>query len=231
MKDALDHVLLDRLRVDALGVLRRDEDALDLDRRLAPRVVDLVTHRHLRLAVRPEVAEVAGLPNPCKPLADPVREDDRERHQLRRLVRGVAEHHPLVARADPVDRIDLARLVLQFVRRVDAERDVGRLGIDRDHDPARVRVEAVLGVRVADAPDRLPDDVRHVDVRGRGDLAADDGEPGRDHRLARDTAVGVVAHHGVQNRVGDLVGDLVGVPLGDRLRGEEEVAGRHLAAG
>ena len=40
MQHLLDHVLLDRLGVGGLGVLRRDEDALDLDRRLPPVLVD-----------------------------------------------------------------------------------------------------------------------------------------------------------------------------------------------
>jgi hypothetical protein len=62
--------------------------------------------------------------------------------KLRRLARRVAEHHPLVARADAVERIVVARVVLHLVRRVDALRDVGRLRVDRDDDAARVRVEA-----------------------------------------------------------------------------------------
>ena len=60
VEDLLDHVLLDRLGVDGLGVLRRDEDALDLDRRLPPVLVELVADRDLRLAVGTQVAELAG---------------------------------------------------------------------------------------------------------------------------------------------------------------------------
>ena len=89
-------------------MLRRDEDALDLDRRLAPVLVDLVADGDLCLAVGPQVRQLAGLAHLREPLADPVREHDRQRHQLRRLVRRVAEHHPLVARAEPVERVDVA---------------------------------------------------------------------------------------------------------------------------
>src|SRR6185437_11598726 len=56
------------------------------------------------------------------------------------------------------------------------------------------------------------------------DLAGDDGEPGRDQRLAGDAAVGIVGEHGVEHRVGDLVGDLVRMPFRDRFRGEGERA-------
>ena len=62
----------------------------------------------------------------------------------------------------------------------------------------------------------------YVSVR---DLAGDDDEAGRDERLARDAAVGVVRQDGVEDGVRDLVGDLVGMPLGDRL-GRELVRAR-----
>ena len=106
--------------------------------------------------------------------------------QLVRLARGVAEHHPLVARADPVDRVDVA--VLRLPRLVHALRDVRGLRVDGDGDAARVGVEAVLGARVADARDPLPNKARDVDVRLGRDLAGNDHEPRRDQRLARHPA-------------------------------------------
>ena len=48
--------------------------------------------------------------------------------------------------------------------------------------------------------------------------------PGVDQRLAGDAALGVARHHGVEDRVGDLVADLVGVTLGDRLGREQVLA-------
>ena len=171
-------------------MLRRDEHALDLDRPLAAVLVDLVADRHLRLAVGPQVRQLAGLAHLREPLADLVREHDRERHQLLRLVRRVAEHHPLVARADAVERIVVARVVLHLVRRVDAQRDVRRLLVDRDDDAAGRRVETPLRVRVADLRDPLADELRDVDVRLGRDLARDDDEAGRDQRLAGDAALG-----------------------------------------
>ena len=58
VEDVLDHVGLDeRVRVEAVAVLGRDEDALDLDRPLGPVLVDLVADGHLRLAVRAQVRE------------------------------------------------------------------------------------------------------------------------------------------------------------------------------
>ena len=172
-------------------MLGRDQDALDLDRALVAVLVDLVAHRHLRLAVGPQIRQHVGLAHLREPVRDPVRELDRQRHQLGRLVGGVAEHHPLVAGADLVDRVAVA--VLHLERLVDALRDVGRLLVERDDDAAGVGVEAVLGARVADLGHRLADEPRDVDVRRRRDLAGDDDEARRDQRLAGDAAVRVVA--------------------------------------
>ena len=149
VEHVLDQVGLDqRLRVEPVAVLRRDEDALDLDRPLAAMLVDLVANRDLRLAVRPQVREHVRLAHLGEPLADLVRELDRQRHQLVRLARRVAEHHSLVAGADAVERILVAVLGLEGV--VDTLRDVGGLLVDRDDDAARLGVEAVLRAGVAD---------------------------------------------------------------------------------
>ena len=92
-------------------------------------------------------------------------EHDRQRHQLVGLVRRVAEHHPLVARADAVERVGVA--VLGLERLVDALRDVGRLLVDRDDHAAGLGVEAVLRARVADLRDPVAHDGADVDVRLR----------------------------------------------------------------
>src|SRR5206468_11554126 len=57
----------------------------------------------LALAVGAEPGDRAVLAQLGDPVDDPVRQRDRHRHQLGGLVRGVAEHQPLVAGAD-VDR-------------------------------------------------------------------------------------------------------------------------------
>ena len=174
-QDVVDQVGLDqRLGVEPVAMLRRDQHALDLDRALVAVLVDLVAHRHLRLAVRSQIRQDVGLANLREPVRDAMRQLDRQRHQLRGLVRRVAEHHPLVAGADLVDRVVVA--VLHLERLVDALRDVGRLLVERHDDAAGVGVEPVLGPRVADVGHRLADEPRDVDVRRRRDLAGDDDE-------------------------------------------------------
>ncbi len=225
MEDVLDQVRLDqRVGVEPVAVLRRDQHALDLGGLLAPVLVDLVADRYLRLPVGSEIGKHVRLSYLGEPLRDLVGEHDRQWHQLGRLARRVPEHHPLVAGADPVERIVVAGIVLHLVRLVDALRDVRRLLVDRHDHAAGVGVEAVLGAVVADLADSVPDEARDVDVRLGRDLAGDDDEPGGDEGLARDATCPVVGQHGVEDRVRDLVGHLVRMALGDRFGRKQEVA-------
>ena len=205
-------------------MLRGDEDALDLDGRAPSLLVDLVADGDLRLPVGPQVREDVGLPHLGEALRDLVREHDRERHQLRRLVRRVAEHEALVAGADAVERVVVAGLRPLLEGVVDALGDVGRLLVERDDDAAGLGVEPVLRAGVADRGDPLADEPRDVDVGLGRDLAGHDHEARGDERLARDPPARVGGEDGVEDGVGDLVGDLVGVPFGHRLRREGERA-------
>jgi hypothetical protein len=103
----------------------------------------------------------------------------------------------------------------------DALADVGRLAVEHDHHGARVAVDAVVVLRVADALDRVARDLRVVDDRLRRDLAGDDTQAGRDERLARDARARIVFQERVEDRVRDLVGHLVGVTHGNGFRSEE----------
>ena len=81
-------------------------------------------------------------------LVETVRQHDRQRHQLRGLVAGEAEHHALIAGAADVD----------------AHRDVARLLADRDQHRRGVAVEAEAGVGVADLAQRRAHQARKVDL-------------------------------------------------------------------
>ena len=202
-------------------MLRRDEHALDLDRPLAAVLVELVADGDLRLAVGPQVREDVGLPHLGEPPREPVREHDRQRHQLVGLVRGVAEHHPLVAgaRHGPAGRSRRAASRTSGRRPARCRATARRSRRRRRTSRRRSRTSrACSRSRGSVSRTRL----RDVDVGVGRDLAGDDDEAGRDQRLAGDASVGIVAEDGVEDGVGDLVGHLVRMALGDRLGGEGE---------
>jgi len=108
-----------------------------------------------------------------------------------------------------------------FERAVHALSDVARLLLDRDHDAARVGVEAELAARVADVAHDVAGDGPDIDI-GRGrDLAHHDDQAGGDCGLAGHAGIGVVGQNGIQDCVRDLITDLVRMALGDRFRREE----------
>ena len=132
-------------------------------------------------------------------LAEAVRQLNRQRHQLRGFVAGVAEHQALIARAAGIH----------------AHRDIGRLALDQVQDAAGLGVETECGVGVADVGDRLARDLRHVDVAGGGDFAGDDADAGGDQHFAGHAAHRILREDGVEDGVGNLVGYLVGVTFCD----------------
>ena len=203
------------LEVDVGRVLAGDDHRVEPDR-LVARVLD----RHLGLAVRPQVRHLAGAAHRGQLPRQPVRQHDRQRHQLRGLPAGVAEHQALVARALPV--VVVGALALAVLERVGhALGDVRRLRADGHRDAAGRAVVALGGGVVADLQDLLADDAGDVHVGLGGHLAGHVHLAGRDQRLDRDPALRVVLEHRVQDGVADLVGHLVRVALRHRLRGKQ----------
>ena len=183
------------------------------------RVLRVVLDGDLGLAVGAEVLQRAVLAYGGELLGEALGDHDRQRHQLRRVVTGVAEHQPLVAGALLVERVHGAGPAL--VPGVDALGDVERLPADGHLHAAAVAVEALVGAVVADLEDLLAHQLGHGGVGGGADLARHDHEPGGEQRLDRDATAGVVLDQVVEDGVADLVGDLVGVSLGHGFRGEQ----------
>ncbi len=187
---------------NVLGMLGRDDHCIHTHRL----VVGVVLHRHLALAIGPQIRHQAVLANLAQLVRQLVGQRDRRRHQLGRLVGRVAEHHSLVACAAGVD----------------AHGDVAGLLVDRRDHRAGVRIEAVQCIVIADRRDRSAHQALEVDVSLRCDLAGDDHQAGAGQRLAGHAAVGVLREAGIENRIGDLIGNLVGMPLGHRLTGKQK---------
>ncbi len=204
-----------RLQVDVGGVLRGDDDRVEADG-----LVAVVLDGDLRLAVGAQVGDGAVLTDLGQALGQAVRQEDRQRHEGRRLVGGVAEHQALVAGALPVQLVVVA-LHPGLVRRVDTLRDVRGLRADGHRHAAGGAVEALLGGVVADLQDLAADQVRDVRVGLGRDLAGHMHQAGGDQRLDGDPGGRVLAQKRVENGVADLVSDLVGVTLGHGLRGEQ----------
>src|SRR5690606_6269060 len=130
----------------------------------------------------------------------------------------VAEHQALVAGA----------LIQDFFgRTVHALGDVGRLLVVGDQHRASLVVDAVIGVVIADAADRIAGDLDVVDVGARGDFAGQHDQAGVAEGFGGDPGIRVLLEQRIEDGVGDLVGDLVGVPFGDGFGGKEKIVVCH----
>ena len=80
---------------NVLGMLGGDNHCVDPDRIH----ILVVFHRHLALAIRPEIGKPSAFAHFRQFAAEFVCQRDRSRHQIFVLVGGIAEHHALVARS------------------------------------------------------------------------------------------------------------------------------------
>ena len=205
----LDVVPHDR-RVHFRRVLRGDEHLGD-----AGGLAALVGHRDLRLAVGAEPRERARPAVLCEAARQRVREQDRQRHPLRRLRRGVAEDDALVARALLADQVR---------GRIHAAADLPALPGDVLQDVDAVGVERGLRVVVAQLAHGLAHEGQVVERGDGADLTGQDHDARLAEHLAGDPAPAVQLEIGVEDRVGDVVADLVRVALRHRLGGENDAA-------
>ena len=177
----------------------------------------VILHGDLSLAVGAQIVHQALLAHVRQTLGHFLRNGDGQRHQLRRFVAGIAEHHALVAGA--VVQLGIAAaLGLQAL--VHAQGDVTALLVDVGDNGAGVSVKAVFGAVIADVQHHLTGDLGDVHIAVGGDLAHNVDQARRSAGLAGHAAVGILFQNGVQHGIGDLVADLVGMPLGDGFRGE-----------
>src|SRR5439155_18996515 len=161
LDDLGDHVGPEQgIDVHLITVLCRDENRVHTDRTAV-----VVFHGDLALPVGPEVRKHTGSANVRQALGQPVRHRDGHRHELLGVPAGVADHHALVPRAGLVEGV-LQALPANLEGLVDADGDVGRLGLDGDHHAAGLAVDAELGVGVADPLDGVPDDLGDLHVGG-----------------------------------------------------------------
>ena len=192
---------------DLRGVLRRDHDGIDPDRREA-----VVFDRHLALGVGPQPGNRAILAKIGDPVDDPVGQGDRQRHELFGVIAGKAEHHSLIAGTD----VFAGRTVF-----IDTLGDVGRLLAERDHDGAGRRVETHVAGCVADVADDLADDRRIVDHGLGRDLAGQADQPRGEQTFAGHSRVRILLQDRIEDAVGNLVGHLVGMAHRHGFAGEQ----------
>jgi hypothetical protein len=150
-----------------------------------------------------------------------VRERNRRRHELRRLVAGKTEHEALIARALFGGCFSLGSGT------VDALFDVARLLAHFANHAAGIGVKNAIAIHVTDAADGIADTLFKIELGVTRDFAGEDNEIAFGERLASDTTQRVLLETGVENVIADGIANFIGMTFGDRFGGKD-VAVRHV---
>src|SRR5574343_330026 len=210
LDDLFDGRLAQVLQADVRRMLGGQHDGVDAVG-LAVDVLD----GDLRLGVGAGPGQAAVLAQHGLAFDQAVRQVDRQRHQRRGFVAGVAEHQALVAGA-------LAEIVV--VGLVDALGDVRALLVVGDQHGAALVVDAVVGVVVANALDRVAGDLDVIDVGVGGDFTGQHDQAGVAQGFGGNARMLVLGQDGVEDGVGNLVGDLVRMAFANGFGSEEVFA-------
>ena len=149
----------------------------------------VIFHRHLSLAVGPQIGKSSVLADHSQSACEGMRDGNRHRHIFFRLIRGKAEHHSLVT--GTCLQIGIF-VVTSFKCSVHAHRNIRRLSVKCDHDSTGICIKADIRTGVTDLTDRIADDFLIIDGCISSDLAADHHKPGGGHCLTGYTAHGIL---------------------------------------
>src|ERR1044071_4081873 len=212
LDDLFDDKFLDGPVLDVVRMLGGNHHVGDAD----GLVVD-VLDGNLAFGVGPKPFDPAAFADAGQFAAEVMGVHDRSRHELRRLICGVAEHQALVSGT-------LLRMPFAFGGPgVDTLGDVGALlgnGID---DEDTVGVENIVVMGITDLADGLTRYGVVVEPGLGGNLTAHHHEVALGVGFTGDAAVFILGQAGVQDGVGNGVTNFVRVAFADGLRGEDIV--------
>ena len=169
----------------------------------------VVFHRHLCLAVRPQIGERAVLSDLCKAQGQLVRQCDGIRHELRRLIGGIAEHHTLITGSDGFDLTVVHLVLFGLQRLVDTHGNIRGLFVDRCDHCTGVGVETIFSPGITDLPHCIPHDLLNIHISVGRDLSHDQHKSCGRTGLTRHAAHGILRHQRIQDRIRDLIAHFV----------------------
>ena len=144
--DALPDVLFAAHASHFRGVLGGDQNRVDRHG-----LIVLVNDTDLGFAIREQVVEGAVVTDLCQSPRETVGDADRQRHQLRSFITGVAEHDALISRTHLVERV--TSMVIGFIN---ALGDVRGLLIEGNQHSTAVGIKPTgPGAAVANVADHI----------------------------------------------------------------------------
>ena len=183
-------------------------------------LIVVVFHGHLRFSVRPQIRQRAVLPHLRQPSGQSVGQRYGQRHHLRSLVAGKAEHHTLISGSRLIGHLRfIGKLpVLIFQRLVYSHGYIRRLFIYGGHYRAHITVKSIFTAVVPYVTDHISGQLLYIDIAFCAYFPHDHRVSGINSRLCRHTSLGILFHYGIHYGIRYLIADLIGMSLGYRFR-------------
>ena len=138
-QEDINDILLDQFRCYAFIVLRREHDGIYTN----GMILFVIFNGDLRLAIRTQIGHLLTfLADTGERIHQGVRQIQRQRHVVIRLVRRIAEHHSLITGA-----------LFLGISATHALIDIGGLSMKSRENTATLRFKFILGLGVADVRD------------------------------------------------------------------------------
>ena len=147
-----------------------------------------VAQSDLALGIRTQPGQTAVAAQIGLTLDQPMREVDRRRHEFGCLIAGVAKHQALIAST-------LIEIVV--MRPIHTTRDIGTLLVVCNQHRTAAIVDAVLGIVITNAANRIPSHVDVIDLGVRRDFTRQNHQASITQGLGGDARIGVLG----QNRI------------------------------
>ena len=198
LDDMLHQILMDLLVAHVVVVLIGDNDRMNTNGDHMA-VIVLVLNGNLSLTVRTNPLKGSILTNIGKSLAKFRGEKVGQRHQLLRLVAGVAKHDALITSAD----------LLHLLVDMHSLRNIRRLVLDGHDHVAVIAIEALGIAVIANLSDRVTNHLLPFHLGSGCDLSEDHHHLPLSRGLAGYFSIGVLGQAGVKDGIGDLITQLV----------------------
>jgi len=124
---------------------------------------------------------------------------DRKRHEVRRVVAGIPEHHSLVTSTLAINDVFAAFSTALLFTDVNTLCNVWTLRVKRNDNTTSVSIETVCGIVVTDSLDRCTSNSWNVDLRICSDLTRYNTETSGQQCLACNTTVRIDGQQRVKN--------------------------------
>ncbi|MMZ58349.1 hypothetical protein D1872_203260 [compost metagenome] len=201
-------------------MLRRNYNSINTNR-----FTIFILYRYLGFTVRTKVIQCSILTHFRQASCNTVRHSDRQRHQLRCLVRSKTKHQSLISSPNVFRFFIYFSRITAFQGSINPLSDVRRLFIQRSQYSASIIVETVFRTCIANFLNRITYNGWNIHVfRFGADFTNDENETSSYRYFTCYPCIRVISQKGIQYSIGYLITDFIRMAFCYRLGREQMTA-------